>query len=137
MLRRQSFSARVLVVDKRLITRPHMRKRDTFYNFLVQMILRHDDGSIQDATLILDESVQDKRSKQALTTYLRRSLNSTSQPLKIRAVRYHDSRSDNIIQAADMVSGAVYAAYHRGNSRYLNQIHLKITDLREWRPQAQ
>ena len=114
-----------------------MRKRDTFYNFLVQMILRHDDGSIQDATLILDESVQDKRSKQALTTYLRRSLNSTSQPLKIRAVRYHDSQSDNIIQAADMVSGAVYAAYHRGNSRYLNQIRLRITDLREWRPQAQ
>lgn len=47
MLRRQDFSARILVIDKRLMTQSHMRQRDTFYNFLVQMVLQHDNGSIR------------------------------------------------------------------------------------------
>ena len=40
MLRRQDFAARVLVIDKELIAAPHMHKRETFYNFVVQLILR-------------------------------------------------------------------------------------------------
>ena len=134
MLRRQSFTARLLVIDKMLMSEPHMRKRETFYNFLVQMILKHGNGTINDATLILDESVKGKKSKQELATYLRQALNADRNQRKITSVRYHKSHTDNLIQAADMVSGAVYARYHKGDPSYLDSIRSKISDLWEWRP---
>jgi hypothetical protein len=137
MLRRQDFAARVLVVDKSLMTTSHMRQRETFYNFLVQMVLRHDNETIRDATIVLDESIKNKKSKQHLTTYLRRELNANSRAAKIKDIRYHRSHSDNLIQAADMLSGAIYTRYHRGNSDYLDYIRVKISDLWEWRPQTQ
>jgi hypothetical protein len=137
MLRRQDFTARVLVIDKELLTTPHMRKRDTFYNFLVQLVLRHDNGTIREATLILDESVKSRKSKQHLTTYLRQQLNVNPEDRKIREVRYHTSHSDNLIQAADMLTGAVYTHYHRGNGEYLDYIRVKISDLWLWRPKMQ
>ena len=137
MPRRQTFTARVLVIDKHQMTRPYMQKRDTFYNFLVQMVMRHDNGTIREAMLILDESVQSRKSKQLLTTYLRQALNANPDRRKIREVRYHRSTADNIIQATDMLSGAVYARYHRGDARYLDYIRPKIGDLWEWKPRTQ
>jgi hypothetical protein len=137
MLRRQEFTARVLIIDKMLMTAPHMQKRDTFYNFLVRLILTHDNGTIQDAIVILDESVKSKKSKQHLATYLRRELNTNVTNRKIREVRYHKSHTDNLVQAADMLSGAINTYYHRGNSDYLDYVRVKISDLWEWRPKVQ
>ncbi len=137
MLRRQDFNARVLVVDKSLMTTQHTRNKETFYNFLVQMVLRHDSGAIREATLILDESVKSKKSKQQLTTYLRRELNAGRAGNKIKDVHYHRSHTDNIIQAADMLSGAIYTRYHRNNEEFLAFIRVKISDLWEWRPKTQ
>jgi hypothetical protein len=137
MLRKQDFTARILVVDKSLMTRVHMRNRETFYNFLVQMILRHDNGTIRGATIILDESVKSKKSKQHLASYLRRELNPNTREARIKEVRYHRSHADNLIQAADMLSGAIYTRYHRGNSEFFDYIRVKISDLWEWRPKTQ
>lgn len=131
---RQECSVRALVIDKTLMTRPHMQKRETFYNFLVKLILTHDNGTIRDALVILDESVKSKKSKQELTTYLRRALNTDPANPKVRGIRYHDSRSDNLIQAVDMLSGAIYAKYHRGDPTYIRILRSKIGDLWEWRP---
>lgn len=134
MALKQSVVGRVLVIDKTLMTRPQMRKRETFYNFVVQMILKHDNGAISNAIVILDESVKSKKSKQELTTYLRKSLNSDPKDRKIRDVKYHPSHSDNLIQASDMLSGAVYASFHKADARYLDLIRARIADLWEWRP---
>ncbi len=137
MLRRQNFSVRVLVVDKTLMTQPHMQKRETFYNFLVRMVLTYDNATIRDATLILDESVKSKKSKQRFTAYLRRALNVDKTQRKISGIRYHASDTDTLIQAADMVSGAVYAKYRRGDESYFAIIRSKVGDLWEWKPRAQ
>ncbi len=134
MLARQDIAVRALVIDKTLMTRPHMQKRETFYNYLIRMILTHDNDTISDAMLVLDESVKSKKSKQHLATYLRRALNTDPRAPKVRGVRYHDSRSDNLIQATDMLSGAIYARYHKGTDAYLREIRAKIGDLWEWRP---
>lgn len=137
MLRRQDFSARVLVVDKSLMSLQRMRNRETFYNVLVQMVLRNDNGAIQNATLILDESVKSKQSKQQLTAYLRKELNAGRTGNKIREVRYHRSHTDSIIQAADMLSGAIYTHYHRDNGEFLAYIRVKVADLWEWNAKTQ
>jgi len=140
-LNRQHFSARALVVDKTRMMRPHMRKRDTFYNYLVQMILRHDGGTIQDATLVLDESVKSKRRQDQLAAYLRHALNTSPSAPRVRQILHHASHTDNLLQAADMVSGAVYARFHRGNDAYFQVIRSKFGrpdgDLWVWTPHAQ
>jgi Protein of unknown function (DUF3800) len=136
MLRKQDFTARVLVVDKLLMATSHGRNPDLFYSLVVRMVLEQD-NSINDATLILDESVQSRKGKQALTTYLRKALNTDVKSRKIGEIRYHRSRSDNIVQAADMLSGAIYAKYRRGKGEYLEFIKMKVSDLREWNPRTQ
>jgi hypothetical protein len=136
MLRRQSFSVRVLVVDKHLMTQPHMRKRDVFYQFLVKMVLTYDNGTIQNAMLILDESVKSKKSKQQFSSYLRKALNTDPNLPKVRDVRYHRSSADNLIQAADMLSGAFYAKYHKGNPTFSRIVRGKVADEWQWHPKA-
>jgi hypothetical protein len=137
-LNRQRFSVRALVIDKTQMTQPHMRQRDTFYNFLVQLILRHDNGAIRDATLVLDESVKSKRRQDQLAAYLRHTLNANPDSPRVRAIVHHTSHTDNLLQAADMVSGAIYARYHRGNDAYLRIIRSKFGpptgDLWFWTP---
>lgn len=134
MLKKQNFVARVLVIVKTLMTAPHLKKGETFYNYLVQLVLRHDNGSITDAIVILDESVKSKKRKQGLTTYLRKALNTDPNRRRVKDVRYHGSHADNIVQATDMLAGAVNARYKRGRSDYLDFIRPKIADLWEWRP---
>lgn len=134
MLRRQDFNVRALVIDKTLMTQPHMQKRETFYSFLIRTVLTHDKGTIRDATLVLDESVKSRSSKKQLTSYLRRALNTDPGLPKVRDVRYHASHADNLIQAADMIAGSIYAAYHRGNRAYLDFLRPKIGDLWQWQP---
>ncbi len=136
MLRRQDFVVRALVIDKPLMTRPHMQTRDTFYNYLVMLILQHDNNTISDAMIVLDESVKSKQRKQFLATYLRQALNTDADAPKVRGIRYHNSRSDNLIQAADMLSGAIYANFHRDDDQYLNIIRSKIDDLWVWQPRS-
>ena len=98
------------------------------------MVLTYDNGMIQNAMLVLDESVKSRQSKKAFASYLRRGLNSDPTLPKVRDVRYHASHTDNLIQAADMVAGAIYAAYHRGDRTYLDFLRPKIADLWVWRP---
>jgi hypothetical protein len=137
-LNRFDFSVRALVIDKTTMPRPQLGKQETFYNYLVQLILAHDGGTIRDAVLVLDESVQSRRRQDRLGSYLRRALNTDPDTRRVRDIVHHASHTDNLLQAADMVAGAIYAAYHRGDDRYLNIIRQKLGrppgDLWEWRP---
>lgn len=128
------FAIRTLIVDKQLITRPHMRKRETFYNYLVRLCLTYDDGAINGATLILDESVRSKRSKDDFRVYLRKMLNTDPTSPKVKRTLYHRSHTDSLIQAADMVCGAIFAAYERDEPRYRAIIRRHLQDEWKWRP---
>lgn len=132
MMRSQAILVRALIIDKPMIPQPPPWQGEAIYHYLVRLLLSNDDGAIQDAIVVLDESVKSKKSKQLLATYLRRTLNIDPASPKVRGIRYHDSRSDNLIQAADMVSGAIYAKYHRGDASFLNILRPKISALREW-----
>jgi hypothetical protein len=135
------FAVRAVVIDKTLMTRPHMRNQETFYNFLVRMILTHDNGTIRDATIVLDESVKSRRRQDQLAVYLRKALNTDPQAPKVRQIVHHESHRDNLLQAADMISGAIFARYHRGDERYLQIIRRKLRqpwgDLWEWSPSGE
>jgi len=133
LLRKHDLLIRTLVVDKRLLTLPHMQKTETFYNYLVRQLLSNDGGRILDATLILDERAKGKKSKQELATYLRRQLNQTG-TRRISSIKYHESHRDNLLQAVDMASGAIYARFSRNDSSYFETIRMKLDDVWEFQP---
>lgn len=129
-LNRHEVLFRALVVDKHKITRPHMQKRETFYNFLLRLLLQYDNDRIHDATLIIDQRDKGKKNKQSLATYLRRMLNTPENGHgKIKDVRYHESHRDNLLQAVDMVAGAVHAQYAKNQPEYCRLIRSKLDDV--------
>lgn len=106
------FRVRALVVDKSIIYRESLREcKDLFYNYFVQMLLRHDHGALQGARIKIDGS-GGRRFKNELNAYLRQQLHAG----QIRSIRFAESHRDNLIQLADMVAGAILRSY-RGNDR--------------------
>jgi hypothetical protein len=102
------FKVRALVVKKDIVYSDYLRKKtESFYNYFVQMLLRHDDSVLNNASIKIDGS-GDKEFKKALGVYLRREVGSN----KIKKFKFTDSRKDNLIQLADMVVGAVARSYN-------------------------
>lgn len=131
-LRPSPYQVRCLVVDKSRLTSASLRIKERFYNYLVKLVLEHDFGTITNARLVIDESFKDKAKKMHLTTYLRRHLNvdTGSGARKITGIAYHESHRDNMLQAADMVVGAIARSYEKGDRQYHQLIRKKIQD--EW-----
>ncbi|PKM05625.1 MAG: DUF3800 domain-containing protein [Gammaproteobacteria bacterium HGW-Gammaproteobacteria-4] len=104
---RHRFSVRALVVDKSVIYSDSLRERkDLFYNYFVQMLLRHDHGALQGARIKIDGS-GDRHFKNELNSYLRQQLHAG----QVKSIRLTESHRDNLIQLADMVAGAILRSY--------------------------
>jgi hypothetical protein len=108
------FTVRALVVDKSVVYSEGLReRRELFYNYFVKLLMAHDHGVLADARVKIDGS-GDRRFKNELNVYLRRQL----QKGQVRSIRFADSRRDNLIQLADMVSGAIYRSYRSDNRKH-------------------
>jgi hypothetical protein len=133
--RRHEVWIRALVVDKHQIAIPQLRKQETFYHFLVRLVLANAGDAIANATLVLDESVKSRKRKLLLGSYLRQALNDGSRALVVRDIVHHASHTDNLIQAVDMASGAIYRAFSRDDDSYVSIIRPRIQEIRIWHPE--
>lgn len=106
------FSVRAIVVDKAAVQSPHLRTvTECFYNYFLRMLLQHDGGATQGASIKVDGS-GDAEFRKALSGYLRIQLREK----QIGKFRFVDSQSDNLVQLADMCAGAILRA-HRNDLR--------------------
>ena len=109
-----AFSVRAVVVDKSVIYRESLRERtELFYNYFVKLLLTHDNGSLVDARIKIDGS-GDRRFKNELNTYLRRQTSAG----QVRSIRFAESHRDNLIQLADMISGAIFRSYRAEDRKH-------------------
>ncbi len=107
------FVVRALVVDKAKIRSDHLQENTKrFYNFFVQMLLRHDGGVLAGARIKIDKC-GDRRFKDQLNSYLRRQLPAG----QVARLKFVDSCSDNLLQLADMCSGAILRAVRADDRR--------------------
>ena len=115
------FSVRGIVVDKCAITSNKLRdEKAMFYNFFVKMLLNNDNGALKGARIKIDGS-GDRAFRQELNAYLRRELSQH----QIQSVKFDDSRSNNLIQLADMCAGAILRGSRAspvGNVRWLQKL---------------
>jgi hypothetical protein len=124
------FDVRAVITDKQLMLPPQLQTQETFYRYLIRLGLAYNREAIRDASLILDESVQSKRAKHDFRVALRKALNTDPARPAVKNITYHRSHSDNLIQATDMICGAIFAAFERNDPRYRQIIRRHIRD--EW-----
>ncbi|HEY8746036.1 MAG TPA: DUF3800 domain-containing protein [Chloroflexota bacterium] len=124
-IRPYPFRAYSLVLDKRRWPAAYPSQRRQLYPELVESLLAFVGEQLRDALLVLDEAVQSGERQARFATALRHTLHSTGTQPVARVVQ-HRSHSDNLIQVADMVAGAVARAYERGDTQYSQLLRRKL-----------
>ena len=82
-----------IVVEKEKIYSPHLRQSsDSFYNFFVQSLMKHNDV-LRDANVKIDGS-GDREFRRAFESYLRQQIGIG----KVKKIKFVDSKNDNLIQ---------------------------------------
>lgn len=109
------FRCRLLVVKKSLLRSPELtRDKNSFYSYFIKLLLQHNNDSIQDAKVRIDGH-GDREFRQSFMTYLRKQLNSDEREI-MKNCKLVDSKSNVLIQLADMVAGSVHASYIVGRT---------------------
>lgn len=131
-LEKCKFRVRCLVVDKRNLHSPELRgSKDSFYSFMIKTMLKYNNQTIFDAKIRIDGS-GDRIFRRNFSTYLRRELNSSEKKV-LQNCKMVDSKSDVLIQMADMIAGSIHRSYQRNKSDrnlYKSIIKKNIED--EW-----
>jgi hypothetical protein len=127
-----SFRIRCLVVDKRVIYSQQLRSnKNSFYGYIIKTLLKYSDGTVLDAKIRIDGS-GDRIFRKSFTAYLRKELNNNERKI-LKNCKMIDSKSDVLIQMADMIAGSIHRSYQRDKkdgSDYKNIIKKRIED--EW-----
>ncbi len=123
MLLPYNFRYRAIVVDKRQFWQRHRQQAgERLFDYVVAQLLQSA-GGIQNATVFVDQIAVGEFARR-FNVYVRQQLRASgAQP--IRKFKHVDSRRNNLIQVADMVCGAVYRAYARGDDTYWRVIRAK------------
>ncbi|MGO9484096.1 MAG: DUF3800 domain-containing protein [Rhodomicrobium sp.] len=103
-----NFSVRALVVKKELIYSPILRAdNERFYEYFVKQMLRHDNGVLENAKVVIDGS-----GDRAFRRDLAAALKKRGPAGGIKDVRFKNSTNDSLVQLADMCAGAIARSYH-------------------------
>jgi hypothetical protein len=126
------FCVRAIVVRKEKLYSPHLRgNKESFYSFFVKSMLKYDGGLLSKAQIVIDGS-GDREFKREIGAYFRRHLGSG----RVKEIRFANSRSDPLVQMADMCVGAIARSYREDRSdasRWRDMIQPKIEDVWEFK----
>jgi hypothetical protein len=107
------FKIRCLVVDKEKIFSDELKNnKNSFYSYIIKMILKNSNGSIINAKVKIDGS-GDRVFRKNFLTYLRKQLNVGDKKV-INHCRLVDSKGNVLIQMADMIAGTIRRSYDEG-----------------------
>lgn len=82
------------------------RFKESFYKYACGLVFENAKPYLKDATVIIDGSGS-REFKQQLQTYLKKKIGSTI----IKKVKLQSSKSNNLLQLADMVAGAINRSF--------------------------
>jgi hypothetical protein len=133
VVRGHEVAVRGWVANKVLTTdQPHLAQTGDLYDHFTHLALVQYKDTFDDTIVVLDERVKSKREQRAINARLRQALNTEEAPRRVRDFKHLPSLGNNLIQAADMVAGAIYFSYARADDRYLNLIRAKVRDIHLW-----
>lgn len=123
-----NFRIRAICVDKSTIRSPELiNKQNSFYNYVIKEVLSKSINLIN-ADVRLDGH-SGREYKKSASTYLRREVNLRTH--KIAKVRFVDSRTNNLIQLADLVAGSILRSQSNktDSGEYVKILEERIEDV--------
>jgi hypothetical protein len=119
-------------VDKSIVRSLELRSnKNSFYAYFIKEALKNSNNTILNAKIRMDGS-GDRIFRRNFFTYLRRELNSEEKKIMCNC-RMVDSKSNVLVQMADMIAGSINRARNRDKPDcgiYRNVIRKHIED--EW-----
>lgn len=104
------FQVRSIVVEKSRIISDELRNnKNSFYSYVIKLVLQHSNNEILNAKIRIDGS-GDRTFRKSFLTYLRKQLNSKQKTI-MKNCKLVNSKSDDLIQLADMVAGSIRRSY--------------------------
>ncbi len=126
-----SFTVRAILVDKEKIYSNELRnKQDSFYNYVIKEVLSKI-PNLNQTKVYLDGHSGRQYKKMALS-YFKKQINVDSK--RISKFQFVDSKTNNLIQLADLVAGSIYRSCQLDKTDrddYLKIIEAKIDNI--WR----
>lgn len=131
-LRRYDVVVRASAANKALISgRPETAKQDLLYRDLVlRTVVRHR-HDFAETELVLDEYIRGRPAQRQFNALLRQAVN-TEERRRLADIGHQDSRSNNLLQAADMVAGAIYRARAHNDLSLLTIIQPRVREIWDW-----
>lgn len=127
---RHDFRYRSVVVDKSALKKlDPSNPIDSLYMLVTDQLFLRAEKRIHNASLFVDRT--NKSFVVDFNRYLRKRLNTDMNKL-IGKIRHKDSKSNNLLQLADMVCGAIYRKYNRKDDSFYKLIKKREEDL--WKP---
>lgn len=126
------FRYRSIVIDKeKLAQREPHNPEDSLYMLVTDQLFLRAQDRVKNASLFVDRTAQSKAFIQKFNRYLKKKLNTDMNKL-IGEIRHKDSKSNNLLQLADMVCGAIYRKYNKKDDSFYKMIRKREEDL--WKP---
>ena len=97
-----------IVINKAGLYGKGFQYKESFYKYVCGLVFKNAKPHLNNATAIIDGS-GDRDFQRELGTYLKNQINSKT-VIRVKKVKLEDSHRNNLIQLADMVSGAIYRA---------------------------
>jgi hypothetical protein len=116
------FFYHAIIINKKRLKGPGFHIKESFYKYACSLVFENAKPLLSNATVILDGSGSREFRKQ-LATYLRRKVSDRGGKRLIGKIKVQDSISNNLLQLADMVCGAVSRSYSsKTNARKYRRI---------------
>ena len=107
MIKGYDFQYFSLVIDKRKLVDAEYQSGNSFYKVICGVAFDAAKLLLDEANVKLDDN-GGRALKKDLASHIKRRLNEQGEGERIKKIGTQDSKSSNLIQVADMVSGAVY-----------------------------
>ena len=95
-----------IVINKPKLKGPGFQYKESFYKYTCGLVFENAKPRLNNAIVVIDGSGS-KDFRQQLKNYLRKRLRDDSGRCFIKKIKTQNSRSNNLLQLADMVAGAI------------------------------
>jgi len=129
-LSKHNFRYRSVVIDKTILFRREpLHPKDNLYKLVAEQLFLRAEPRVKNASVFIDRIT--KSFVDDFNVYLKRRLNTRLEKI-IGRMKHQDSKSNNLLQLADMVCGAIYRKYNRSEDKFYKMIKKREEDL--WKP---
>lgn len=125
-----NFRYRTVIVDKAILAKQNpIYPKDSLYMIVADHLFLRAESRMKNASIFIDRI--SKSFVDDFNGYLRKRLNTNIEKI-IGRLKHQDSKSNNLLQLADMVCGAIYRKYNRSEDKFYKIIKKREEDL--WKP---